>query len=889
MRIHSIELKNFRGIEELKIDDISDTGVTVIHGRNEAGKTTILKAIEALFNYKFSSKAAGVKSLQTVNADVSPEAAMEFSVGPYRLKLSKQWIRQTSALLEELSPNRNTYKGEEAESQLNEILSRNLDRSLFDAMFLSQDDLHEGIEAAGISSVAGVLSNQTGEDSAQGEDAEAATELMKKVDSLYERYFSLKTGIEAKELKTARTEHVEAETELEEASRALNALAEYVERYERAQELEQETEKQLPDAKQEVAEHNELIKEIESLEQAFASQVKDEELAQASLKQALSQLEERQKLREGLEDAERDMRDNSAAVETAKIKAEEETEKVTELSEARNFAEQQYEQARELTKESRAKFEALQRKVQVHQLRSKSASVESHAKKLTEIAAALEKFGQPVLDADVHGIEKLEQDLELELRLREAAVSKLILSAQSAQNILVNGDEVEVTNEGHSVELTEGLTLTIGEVTAHFEPGTGASSGQELERKIDKLTEQLRDELEKFGCATTEELRAKRDEYKELVSQHHQLEAELKGALDGETLEQLRARAVAFGDTGESVDEEIPDADALDKAQAEIAEAVEAEDKAAHELSSARAKLEPWKERPARFEHIRVQAKAEQALNHHASLQAEIEKAAEEVSDAALQEKFQAAQAEVEKRTGEVQTAREALNAANPELAHSLAEGAQAKLTNLETQLRKAQDDQHSLSGHIQMQTGVAERVEKAEAAEEHARNILLSTEQRASAVKHLREVLVKHQRRARERYAAPFAQQLGQLAGRIFNGKVEFHLNDDLVVEKRTLDGVTVGLQDLSGGAKEQMAILTRFAIAQLLSKGGEQGAPVVVDDALGSTDAHRVQLMATLFAEVGKQSQVIVFTCEPSRYDRVPNSTLLDIDHLKASAPIG
>src|SRR5699024_3942567 len=201
----------------------------------------------------------------------------------------------------------------------------------------------------------------------------------------------------------------------------------------------------------------------------------------------------------------------------------------------------------------------------------------------------------------------------------------------------------------------------------------------------------------------------------------------------------------------------------------------------------------------------------------------------------------------------------------------------------------KAQDDQHSLSGHIQMQTGVAERVEKAEAAEEHARNILLSTEQRASAVKHLREVLVKHQRRARERYAAPFAQQLGQLAGRIFNGKVEVHLNDDLVVEKRTLDGVTVALQDVSGGAKEQMAIITGFAIALLSSIGGEQCSPVVSDEASGNTDAHRVQLMSTLFAEVGKQSQVIVFTCEFSRYDRVPKSTLLDIDHLKASAPIG
>ena len=299
--------------------------------------------------------------------------------------------------------------------------------------------------------------------------------------------------------------------------------------------------------------------------------------------------------------------------------------------------------------------------------------------------------------------------------------------------------------------------------------------------------------------------------------------------------------------------------------------------------------MQPWEEQPARLALIKVQTEAEQALKQHERLDNEAKKTAEELSDAALEDQFQKAEAQLEQRSGEVQTAREALDAANPELAKSLAEGAQAKLQSLEAQLRDAQDAQKSLSGHIQMQTGVAERVEKAEAAEELARNILQSVEHRAQAVKHLREVLLRHQRQARERYAAPFAQQLGQLAGRVFNGQVQFHLNDDLVVEKRTLDGVTVGLQELSGGAKEQMAILTRFAIAQLLSKDGEQGAPVVVDDALGSTDAHRIQLMATLFAEVAKQSQVIVFTCEPSRYDRVPNSTLLDIDQLKASTPIG
>ena len=53
---------------------------------------------------------------------------------------------------------------------------------------LNQDDLHEGIKAA-VSPACGCMSNQTGEESAHAEDAEAATELMKGADSTYERYF----------------------------------------------------------------------------------------------------------------------------------------------------------------------------------------------------------------------------------------------------------------------------------------------------------------------------------------------------------------------------------------------------------------------------------------------------------------------------------------------------------------------------------------------------------------------------------------------------------------------------------------------------------------------------------------------------------------------------
>ena len=70
-------------IEQLKIEEISDTGVTVIHGRNEAGKTTILKAIEALFNINSAVKPPALNHYKPSTL-MSADAAMEFSVGPYR-------------------------------------------------------------------------------------------------------------------------------------------------------------------------------------------------------------------------------------------------------------------------------------------------------------------------------------------------------------------------------------------------------------------------------------------------------------------------------------------------------------------------------------------------------------------------------------------------------------------------------------------------------------------------------------------------------------------------------------------------------------------------------------------------------------------------------------
>ena len=63
---------------------------------------------------------------------------------------------------------------------------------------------------------------------------------------------------------------------------------------------------------------------------------------------------------------------------------------------------------------------------------------------------------------------------------------------------------------------------------------------------------------------------------------------------------------------------------------------------------------------------------------------------------------------------------------------------------------------------------------------------------------------------------------------------------------------------------------------------------SPLIIDDALGSTDPSRLQLMATLFSRLGDTGQVIVLTCVPQRYERVGGRTEYAIEELK-SGPVG
>ena len=157
-------------------------------------------------------------------------------------------------------------------------------------------------------------------------------------------------------------------------------------------------------------------------------------------------------------------------------------------------------------------------------------------------------------------------------------------------------------------------------------------------------------------------------------------------------------------------------------------------------------------------------------------------------------------------------------------------------------------------------------QLDAAETEREHAEAEYLRVQRRARAAELLRSVITRHRDATRLRYVDPFRSEVERLGRLVFGSSFEVDIDSDLKICSRTLSGRTVPYDSLSGGAKEQLGIVARLAGAALVAK--EDTVPVVIDDALGFTDADRLVKMGAVFNAVGGDGQVIVLTCSPQRY---------------------
>ncbi len=140
-----------------------------------------------------------------------------------------------------------------------------------------------------------------------------------------------------------------------------------------------------------------------------------------------------------------------------------------------------------------------------------------------------------------------------------------------------------------------------------------------------------------------------------------------------------------------------------------------------------------------------------------------------------------------------------------------------------------------------------------------------------AEAARTLLERLEEARAEQGDRYREPLERRIGELMTRLYGYECRVELDDDLrIVQRSDAEGRMIPWGQLSGGAKEQAAVVTGLAIAEL---AGDGGVPFWIDDAIVFTDDDRVEGLKTLLAE--STAQVIVLTCRSELAEGLPPAT--------------
>lgn len=874
MRIHALTIDNFRGIEHLELADLPDTGVIIIHGHNEAGKSTVLDAIDTVLRERHTAGGKKMKIYSPAGKDAGPEVTLSATVGEYSFTIHKRWLKAKLAELTVTAPVRRNLTGREADDELERILAEQMDLSLATTLFLRQGALEPGIAAAGIPSISKALDAQAGGEQAGEED----TALMQAIEAEYSRYFTAAEPPKEKaSYKALFTAVDEAREEFRSHTQEVERLAAFVEEVERKRAEIDAISEELPQAQEELrerqAEHDAAGQLVARAEQA------KERLARAVVtrERAEQDVAARAALRQRAEEAAAEEQQLRGKLGPATEARDAEAEKIGELTSAVEDAKRHLSAVREGVKVAEARRERVRAQ---HRLRA----VDEHLERITAAEDAYAELlrrapEREVSDKDVRALEQAENEVTLQRRLRDAASAKLEITA-AGKTAVVEGEQLLVDGT-EAVPVFEGTTLTLGDFAVVFRAAQGSGDPREA---VERAEAELAALLEKTGCGSVAAARGARDACAAHAAEVKAARQRRDDALAGTEADELRAerdRLVAAAETA-------GDKEQLSEAEAEQAlkEAQQALAAAERDVDAAEAALKPYSERAAASELTVLETRLEAKVAQAQDAAAELAKAEDAAAAADLEAVVAAAQAAEQESRAAVQAVEADLAVTDPGLAEQLLEGAAARLANLESRRAEAKNRVAELSGHIDLAAGAAERADRAEAELDAAETALARASRRAEAAKLLRQTMRAHREAARARYAAPFNEAIRNRARTLFGPSVDFNLGEDLTVSERTVDGVTVPLSELSGGTREQLAILTRFAIADLVTDSGSTTpVPVVVDDALGATDPDRLSRMNALFSQVGKNAQVLVLTCFPQRFDRVAAARTYSMDELKAA----
>jgi DNA repair exonuclease SbcCD ATPase subunit len=857
MQLLEVEVRHWRGLSTT-LGDLSPR-LNLILGPNEAGKSRIHQSVRFGLFESHKGTAQHKQALQSWASVESPFVRIAFSRGGIEYEIQKQYLKGASALL---SGGGTTLRGEDAEEALRRLLGARsgsnrgasvADMGIWPLLMVEQGESRRPVQDALNDEGRERLQDRFSAEIGVASISARGQRLMALAEAEYDRYYT-KTGQDSKLLRDARGRHADAVASLYKANadleRQKNTASALADGLRELVDLEQRaaiarTEAETARSRAEAAQQSEtrlsaahgafstLQQRTERLEEALRARIQADEAVERlerELATNQTQLSEREGLQQELD----------AKVSSADARAAEADVAFRSLR-ARADAVQRRNRRAELTR-------------MIDGLREQIASIDRLNDEIR--AARSSRASLPLVDGKaLNRLNQLNQNAHTAAALLQGAAVSVVVHVKEIATV-----DGQAQNAGDEVkfDVTSNRRISIGSIAeVEIRPGGG-----ELAALRDSSTDAQRevsDALRKLGVRDLAEAVAINGQLLDIDQQIAERESAL-AALSARAPELLRedqSRAIA------ELKRLATDAEP-DDGQPVTPDAVQAADDA---LTGARRQLEAAVAEMAEHKQ-RTAALRATADSKHDELQRIRAPLSNRPSVDVLQAEVSAVNTERERATTALVLAQQEFanlgGAAVQDDARRLAAAAEV-LANRVQRARSAVDQ---LKGTLQglMADGHYESVQQADAAVEQAKSELERVERQASAAKRLWETLSDERRKVVERLTAPVIQRVKPYLQELFPGST-LDAGEALEIAGLQSGNLKEPYEALSGGAQEQLSLLTRIGLAEILAE--DERLPLILDDVLINTDPERIKRLHRVLFRAADKLQVLLFSCHDVLFD--------------------
>lgn len=870
MIIRRVEVRNFRKlVQPVAIDGLTN-GLTIVVGENEEGKSTLLQAVRSAFFDKHKLSGARAKSFQPYSSNLRPEITISFELQGKDYTLFKAFCQHPEV---ELTTPAGKLTDAPAEEELAKLLrftppkksssdtSNHEHEGIYGMFWVEQGKSFQGVtptqdgrmtiqQALG-SEVGNVLGGHRGQrimDRIQKIRNEILTSGGKPKGDY--KYTVEKSAEMSQKLRDVESRIENYESQLKELESAVHRL----ERYKREQTLEK------ADTRAQTAEA--AWRKLQQIEKLVEDKRLEVRLLEAELENHNIRLEARKALissigtsKERLESLTHELGKSSESLKDLGIRVRAGAEILNEASES-------WDRSKEILRvvEATQQVTSLRRDLERLQ-KQKAAAIESRDKqelhRRNAAAISIEKN-------DLHQLEKLSsQVLEFQAKVSTLATN---ITLDLASGHIARMDECDDLETGKEYRLTEPTTIEIpGCATVRVIPGGGIGNPR---KELKKAESSLKDKLAELAISSVEQASElfqsrqaelnRSEEYGRLFaascpegleiisSQIASIESELTG------LENISLRSAE--------NEELPIARARElESQAQLnwkkAEADANENNRQYSLAENREAL--------------ITDKLNSERNTLMKLERQLSQQQAGQSDFDLARKMELAAEAASKLRDELRITEARLELLNPEAVRLELGSAKDALVQLRKEMGDVEFKRIRLEGQLSGigAQGLFEEKDRLEADLQTQTAIRDQLERRSQEADLLLSLLMEAEQTARETYLKPVVERVRPYLKLLLPG-TEISLTEDLEIRGIERGGVVEQFESLSLGTREQLAVLTRLAFADLLREKGRP-APVLLDDAIVYADDERFNRMLHILRKASEQIQIIVLTCRERDYE--------------------